>query len=148
MYNKEAEFRTWLVEERMINPETITKDQNKKEFAKFVEDFNTGMYSHSRPLFLSSSSNRSPHPTATLPHKKYYDMYKYEREMNMLRSGETLPLEEETYDPNKDLAAHKSSLRKPVAETESYLSVDQLKELRRVQQERVAVSNPDFSSGS
>jgi len=101
----------------MINPETITKDQNKKEFAKFVEDFNT----------------------ATLPHKKYYDMYKYEREMNMLRSGETLPLEEETYDPNKDLAAHKSSLRKPVAETESYLSVDQLKELRRVQQERVAI---------
>lgn len=46
MYNKEAEFRTWLVEERMINPETITKDQNKKEFAKFVEDYNTGTLMH------------------------------------------------------------------------------------------------------
>jgi hypothetical protein len=42
IYNKEAEFRTWLVEERMVNPETISKDQTKTEFAKFVEDFNTG----------------------------------------------------------------------------------------------------------
>ena len=42
LYNKEAEFRAWLVEERMINPETISKDQTKKEFARFVEDFNTG----------------------------------------------------------------------------------------------------------
>ena len=42
LYTKEQEFRAWLVEERMINPETITKDQTKKEFAKFVEDFNTG----------------------------------------------------------------------------------------------------------
>ena len=47
MYNKEAEYRTLLVEERMINPETISKDQNKKEFAKFVEDFNTGAFSSS-----------------------------------------------------------------------------------------------------
>lgn len=42
MYDKEAEFRTWLVEERMINPETMSKDLTKKEFAKFVEDYNTG----------------------------------------------------------------------------------------------------------
>lgn len=42
MYEKEAEFRTWLVEERMINPEILSKDQTKKQFAKFVEDYNTG----------------------------------------------------------------------------------------------------------
>ncbi len=42
LYNKESEFRAWLVEERMINPETITKDQTRKEFARFVEDYNTG----------------------------------------------------------------------------------------------------------
>lgn len=41
-YDKEAEFRTWLVEERKINPETISKELTKKEFAKFIEDFNTG----------------------------------------------------------------------------------------------------------
>ena len=45
LYTKEQEFRAWLVEERMINPETITKDQTKKEFAKFVEDYNTGSFS-------------------------------------------------------------------------------------------------------
>ena len=44
MYNKEPEFRAWLVEERIINPETISKDQTRKEFAKFVEDYNTGAY--------------------------------------------------------------------------------------------------------
>lgn len=42
MYNKDQEFRAWLVEERMLNPETMSKDQTKKEFARFVEDFNTG----------------------------------------------------------------------------------------------------------
>lgn len=42
MFVKAPEFYAWLVEERKINPETITKDQNKKEFAKYVEDFNTG----------------------------------------------------------------------------------------------------------
>lgn len=43
MFNKASEFHTWLVEERKINPETVSKDQNKKEFSRFVEDFNTGM---------------------------------------------------------------------------------------------------------
>lgn len=42
IFNKSQEFHTWLVEERKINPETVNKDQSKKEFAKFVEDFNTG----------------------------------------------------------------------------------------------------------
>lgn len=44
MYDKDPEFRTWLVEERIINPETMSKDQTKKEFARFVEDYNTGMH--------------------------------------------------------------------------------------------------------
>jgi hypothetical protein len=43
-YKKAQEFRTWLLEERKINPEAISKDQEKKEFSKFVEDFNTGAY--------------------------------------------------------------------------------------------------------
>ena len=42
MHDKDAEFRAWLVEERKINPETMSKDATKKEFAKFIEDFNTG----------------------------------------------------------------------------------------------------------
>ncbi|OSC96775.1 hypothetical protein PYCCODRAFT_1472343 [Trametes coccinea BRFM310] len=31
-----AEFRAWLVEERKINPEMISKEQTKKEFAQFL----------------------------------------------------------------------------------------------------------------
>ena len=39
----------------MINPETISKDATKKEFAKFVEDFNTGeLSSHAYVEFLLS----------------------------------------------------------------------------------------------
>lgn len=30
-----------MVEERKINPETISKDRTKKEFAVYVEDYNT-----------------------------------------------------------------------------------------------------------
>lgn len=53
LFTKEQEFRAWLVEERKINPETVTKDQTKKEFARFVEDYNTGPSSPDVPAFLS-----------------------------------------------------------------------------------------------
>jgi hypothetical protein len=42
LYNKGQEFRAWLVEERKINPETQSKESAKKEFAQFMEDYNTG----------------------------------------------------------------------------------------------------------
>ncbi|EJD08326.1 uncharacterized protein FOMMEDRAFT_116782 [Fomitiporia mediterranea MF3/22] len=117
MYEKEEEFRTWLVEERMINPEIISKDQTKKEFAKFAEDYNT----------------------ATLPHEKYYNISSYERRMSLLRNGETLPPMDDTYNPDADLRAHSSAHKKPVAEKETYMSKEQLQELRKVQQERSQV---------
>jgi hypothetical protein len=31
-----------MVEERKINPETVKKDKEKKEWSVYVEDFNTG----------------------------------------------------------------------------------------------------------
>ena len=43
IFTKNQEFYTWLVEERKINPETVSKEQQKKEFSRFVEDYNTGM---------------------------------------------------------------------------------------------------------
>lgn len=45
IFTKNSEFYTWLVEERKVNPETISKEQQKKEFSRFVEDFNTGALS-------------------------------------------------------------------------------------------------------
>ncbi|CCO35569.1 hypothetical protein BN14_09687 [Rhizoctonia solani AG-1 IB] len=114
MYEKDAEFRTWLVEECKINPESLSKDATKKQFARFVEDYNT----------------------ATLPHPKFYNMESYERQMNSLRNGMTADVITNSYDPNADLAAHTSRHKRPVAEAETYLSREQLQELRKVQNER------------
>ncbi|KAI0629487.1 hypothetical protein C8Q77DRAFT_1220212 [Trametes polyzona] len=115
LYNKEQEFRAWLVEERKINPETISKDQTKKEFARFVEDYNT----------------------ATLPHEKFYHMEEYERRMAALRAGEYIPPADDTYDPNADLRAHQSTHKRRAVERETYMSKEQLMELRKVQNERI-----------
>ncbi|KAF8661483.1 hypothetical protein AX16_001320 [Volvariella volvacea WC 439] len=116
LHNKTEEFNTWLVEERMINPETLSKDQQRKEFARFVEDYNT----------------------ATLPHEKYYHMDAYLRRMTSLREGEFLP-PTDTYDPSADLKAISSAHKRRPVERETYLSREQLEELRRVQNERVQV---------
>jgi len=117
IFTKEQEFRVWLVEERKMNPERMSKDQNKKEFARFVEDYNT----------------------ATLPDEKFYNIEAYEKRMNAMRAGEFVPPQDDGYDPEADMRAHQSSLKRPAAETESYLDKDQLQELRRVQRERVEV---------
>ncbi|KZV69407.1 hypothetical protein PENSPDRAFT_652376 [Peniophora sp. CONT] len=115
IYNKDPEFRAWLVEERMLNPETLPKDKTRKEFLRFVEDFNT----------------------ATLPHEKFYHIEAYERRMNAMRSGDTLPPTDGSYDFEADIKAHKSTHKRPESEKESYLSKEQLQELRRVQNERI-----------
>ncbi|KAK7043531.1 hypothetical protein R3P38DRAFT_3178152 [Favolaschia claudopus] len=106
IFTKGQEFHTWLVEERKINPETISKDQNKKEFAKFMEDYNT----------------------ATLPDEKYYNMEAYNRRMTALRQGEYA-----------DMKAINKAHKKQAVEHDSYLSREQLMELRKVQNERVEV---------
>lgn len=118
----------------MINPETITKDQTKKEFARFAEDFNTGPPIPS--LFHPFALLTCP---ATLPDDKYYNMEAYERRMSALRSGEYIPPANDGYDPNADMRALQNQHRKKDIERESYLSREQLEELRRVQNERVQV---------
>jgi hypothetical protein len=115
MFTKEQEFRAWLVEERKMNPERMSKDQNKKEFARFVEDYNT----------------------ATLPNEKFYNIEAYERRMTAMRAGEFVPPPDEGYDAEADMRAHHNNLKRPAVESESYLDKDQLQELRRVQRERV-----------
>lgn len=103
----------------MLNPETLSKPQLKKHFSSYMEDFNT----------------------ATLPHEKYYALEAFERRMDAIRAGETLPLEDAGYDVRADLAAHKAgTTRKSMAdESETYLSREQLMELRKVQNERAQV---------
>jgi hypothetical protein len=114
IFTKNQEFYTWLVEERKINPETVSKDQQKKEFSRFVEDYNT----------------------ATLSHEKYYNMEAYERRMSALRQGEYLPPANDSYDFEADMKAVTGAHKKKATEQETYMTKEQLMQLRKVQQER------------
>jgi hypothetical protein len=94
IYTKEEEFRAWLVEECKINPEIMNKEQTRKQFARFVEDFNTGALID--PLVGSTILNDGT--IATLPHEKFYNMQRYEARMSLLRNGEFVPQgDEDTY---------------------------------------------------
>ena len=135
IYNKDAEFRSWLVEERMLNPETLPKDKTRKEFMRFVEDFNTGLLPITRPLTAPQLTQMA----ATLPHEKFYHIEAYERRMSAMRSGDTLPPTDGGYDFEADIRAHKGTHKRPETERESYLSREQLQELRKVQNERIEV---------
>jgi len=118
MYSKEQEFHLWLLEERHQNVETLSKPAQKKLFLSYMEDYNT----------------------ATLPHEKYYALESYERRMTLVRSGGTLPIDDGGYDEKKDFETHKAGTkRKIAAEPETYLSKEQLQELRKVQLERTQV---------
>lgn len=138
LYNKEQEFRAWLVEERKINPETTSKEQTKKEFARFVEDYNTGPSQCFLAVPLHANTDPHRHP-ATLPHEKFYHMEEYERRMAALRAGEYLPPASDSYDPTADMRAHQSTHKRRAVERDTYMSKEQLMELRRVQNERIEV---------
>ena len=64
----------------------------------------------------------------------------YDKRMNALRQGEYLPPTDDIYDFEADVKAVKSAHKKKPAEQESYLSREELMELRKVQQERTEVS--------
>ena len=66
LYNQGQEFRAWLVEERKINPETQSKESTRKEFAQFVEDYNTGPYF---PFTLAFSGERADNSSDIAPRK-------------------------------------------------------------------------------
>lgn len=75
--------------------------------------------------------------SATLGHEKYYDMHAYQRRMAVIRAGEGNLLEGlDTYDPNEDVKAHSKQLKRTPVEKESFLSKDELEELRKVKMQR------------
>lgn len=118
MYTKDQEFRAWMVEEKMLNPETVPQNKMKELFRVYMEDYNT----------------------ATLPHEKYYALEKYEARMDAIRSGQTA-VDVEGYDPRADEAAlaaqHKRTTK---TDGEVYIGRAQLEQLRRIERERVEAS--------
>ncbi|KAH8927748.1 hypothetical protein BT69DRAFT_1307431 [Atractiella rhizophila] len=115
IFEKEAEFRLWLVEERFINPETLPKSKEKELFRTFVEDYNT----------------------ATLPHSKYYSLASHSAQLSALRMGESLVSTSETYDARADEEALRKSFRRERKEEDSFRSREELEQLRRIERERV-----------
>lgn len=75
--------------------------------------------------------------TATLPDEKYYNMESYNRRMAALRQGEFVPPPDDSYDAQADMKAIIGAHKKKAIEHESYLSKEQLMELRKVQHERI-----------
>jgi hypothetical protein len=77
--------------------------------------------------------------SATLPDEKYYNMESYNRRMSALRQGEFVPPPDDSYDAQADMKAIIGAHKKQAVEHESYLSREQLMELRKVQHERIEV---------
>ncbi|TNY19832.1 hypothetical protein DMC30DRAFT_353275, partial [Rhodotorula diobovata] len=118
-YNKADEFHAWLIGEKMLNPETLSKAKEKEIFLQFMEDFNT----------------------CTLPHDKYYDIAKWEKEMAAVRMGETID-KSDTYDWRKDEESARTSYRRAATSSansaaDQLMDAAKLQELRRIQTERI-----------
>ena len=125
----------------MINPETISKDQTKKEFARFVEDYNTGELSTSFHNNIAIKINKKTANSATLPHEKFYNIASYDARMTALRAGEYLPPQDDGYDPDADMRALQGSHKRKNKDNDSFITREQLMELRKVQAERVEVTS-------
>lgn len=69
-------------------------------------------------------------------------MEAYERRMTAIRAGEYVPPPDDSYDPNVDLRELQSTHKRRAVERETYMSKEQLQELRRVQNERIEVCAP------
>ncbi len=73
---------------------------------------------------------------ATLPHEKYYNMEQYERRMSALRQGDYLPPAADLYDFNADMKAVSNAHKKKTVEHDSFMTKEELMDLRKVQKER------------
>lgn len=127
MYTKEAEFRAWLFDVKKISPDSLN---TKQYFAEYMEDYNT----------------------SSLPSGKYYDIDKWDAEQRALKSwreddgrgvdggGDG----EETFDIRRDeemvrlQSKSRSALTSKSSIPQMTYSTDQMAELKRVSDERLA----------
>lgn len=80
MYDKRSEFTLWAIEERRVDVEGMSRNREKDLFREFIEEYNT----------------------ATLPHRKYYDLEKYEREKARRRAQNHPTKERMMFDDEAD----------------------------------------------
>ncbi|KAL1920538.1 uncharacterized protein VTP21DRAFT_915 [Calcarisporiella thermophila] len=117
IYSKESEFNAWLVEVKNVMPDQILPRAMKQYFKEFMEDYNT----------------------ATLPHEKYYNLERWESRQRAIRMGEVVKDDESRVNLFKDQEQIRlqARSRQHVQPSGSLLTADQIKELHRVESERV-----------
>ncbi|XP_020623771.1 protein FAM133B-like [Orbicella faveolata] len=112
MFNKQQEFYLWLQEVKKINPEVFPRFEMKKMFETFAEDYNT----------------------VTLPHKKFYDLEKWEAKQR--KKGRLKALKKaqrQQLSIENDELRHKSLHSGP---TRPGMSKNDLLEMQRIMRER------------
>lgn len=112
MFNKQQEFYLWLQEVKQVNPEVLPRFEMKKMFDSFAEDYNT----------------------VTLPHKKFYDLEKWEtkqREKGRIKALKKSKKQQVSIE--SDELQHKSLHSGP---TRPGMSRQELLEMQRVVRER------------
>merc|ERR1712196_538485 len=77
MYNKRAEFTAWLVEVKKTHIESLGRREEQELFKDFVEDYNT----------------------ATMPHKKYYNIDAYDKKASIAADERNRKLKEASQGP-------------------------------------------------
>lgn len=112
IFNKQQEFYLWLQEVKKVNPEVFPRSEMKKMFETFAEDYNT----------------------VTLPHKKFYDLEKWEAKQR--KKGRLKALkkaQKQQVSIENDELRHKSLHSGP---TRPGMSKADLLEMQRVMRER------------
>ncbi|KAJ3299101.1 hypothetical protein HDU79_000060 [Rhizoclosmatium sp. JEL0117] len=112
-YAKDSEFRAWLIDVKHVSPED--RDA-KKYFDEFVEDYNMGI----------------------LPHEKYYNMDKWDRQQILTQYQQNSSAQQE-FDFARDEQLMKQQQRASKLQNlpSVTMSTDELRELKRVQEERI-----------
>ncbi|ORY44434.1 hypothetical protein BCR33DRAFT_850537 [Rhizoclosmatium globosum] len=112
-YAKDSEFRAWLIDVKHVSPED--RDA-KKYFDEFVEDYNMGI----------------------LPHEKYYNMDKWDRQQILSQYQQNSSAQQE-FDFARDEQLMKQQQRASKLQNlpSVTMSTDELRELKRVQEERI-----------
>ncbi len=80
MYDKRPEFTLWAMDEKKVDVEGLSQRRERELFSEYMEDFNT----------------------ATLPHRKYYSLNKYEREKSRRRGHRDSAGEQRMFDDERE----------------------------------------------
>ncbi|EFN57120.1 hypothetical protein CHLNCDRAFT_143975 [Chlorella variabilis] len=109
MYTKRPEFQLWAMEVKNIDIEAMPRSEEKEMFKDYMEEFNT----------------------ATLPHRKYYDLEMYEKQQAAKAARKGLPaggaVERTAFEDEKERQRELAAERKRMAAEKMKKAYDELR---------------------